>query len=220
MKIFLDTANRDVIKKWMPTGIIDGITTNPSHLSKEGGDIQSVLKDICNMVPGDVSIEVVEKTPDAVYKQAHEIAKFASNVVVKIPFAEIYLPVMKKLISENVRINVTLVFTTLQALLVSKLGVTYLSPFVGRWDEIGVPGTSLLNDIVNLKHTYDFKTEILAASLRTIPHWQEAALAGADIATVPPALLEAATKHPLTERGIEMFDNDWKKLSKTSLFEE
>lgn len=216
MKIFLDTANRELIKQWLPTGLIDGVTTNPTHLSKEGADIKQVLRDICSMVDGLVSIEVVEKEPAAVLTQARQIAKFATNVAVKIPFAQQYLPIIKTLVNEGIKINVTLVFTPIQALLVAKLGVELISPFVGRWDEIGVDGIQLLEEVVNIKELYDFSSEILAASIRSVLHWQRVAQTGADVVTLPPAVFEQAMQHPLTERGIAMFDNDWKKLGKTS----
>lgn len=217
MKLFLDTSNRDVIKKWLPTGLVDGITTNPSNLSKEGSDTKQVLMDICAMVPGPVSIEVVEKAPDAVYSQAKQIAALAPNVVVKIPCLPEYFPVMKKLVAEKIKLNITLVFSEIQALAVAKLGVAYISPFVGRWDDIGNEGIELISNLVEIKQTYDFESEILAASLRSVFHWKQAALAGADVATLPPATFEQGFKHPLTDKGVEIFDNDWKKLGKTSL---
>ncbi len=217
MKIFLDTANRETIEKWLPTGLIDGITTNPSHLSKEGKNSKKVLLDICNMVPGDVSIEVVEKKPDAVYKQAKAISELAKNVVVKIPFQEAYLPVINKLVQEGVKINVTLIFSLLQALLVGKLGVKYISPFVGRWDDIDINGMELIDELRTLKDNYDFESEILAASIRHLMHFHQAALIGADVVTVPPTLLEKIMKHPLTEQGIAKFDADWKSLGKKDL---
>ena len=219
MQIFLDTANRDLIKKYLPTGLIDGITTNPSHLSKEGGDIKQALRDIVSMVEGPVSIEVVEKAPDAVLKQAREIAAFGENVVVKVPFAPEYLPVIKTLSEEGVALNITLVFSPLQAMLVAKLGVDYISPFLGRWDDIGVDGLQLLEDTISIRDTYDYESQILAASIRSVIQWQKVAVAGADVVTLPPAVFEQALKHPLSERGIELFDNDWKKLNKRSLFE-
>ncbi len=219
MKIFLDTANREYIKKLIPTGVIDGVTTNPSLLSKEGSDVKSVLRDICAMVSGPVSVEVVEKHPDAVLKQAREIAAFAKNVVVKIPFALEYMPAIKTLADDGIALNITLVFTPLQALMVAKLGVAYISPFLGRWDDIGVDSIDLLEQTMSIQETYDFDSEILAASVRTIIQWQEVAQTGVDIATVPPALFEQVFKHPLTERGIALFDADWQKLGKTSLFE-
>jgi transaldolase len=218
MKIFLDTANREVIKKWVATGLVDGITTNPTLLSKEGTDTKQVLKDICAMVEGPVSIEVVEKSPEAVLTQAREIAKFAKNVVVKIPFAEQYLPVIKTAVDEDIKINVTLIFTPIQTLLVAKLGVAYISPFLGRLDDICVDGVAVLEEVVGARDMYNFPSQIIAASIRSISHWQKIIPTGVDIITVPPTVIEAAMKHPLTERGIEMFDNDWKKLGKKSLF--
>jgi transaldolase len=217
MKIFLDTANRDLIKKWSGFGIVDGVTTNPSLLSKEGSSPKEVLLDICNMVSGDVSIEVVTKTPEEVYEQAHAIAKIAPNVVVKIPCLTEYLPVIHRLVQESVQINVTLVFSAMQALLVAKLGVKYISPFIGRLDDISQDGIALIEEIVQLKANYEFDSEVLAASIRHLMHWKSVALAGADIATVPPALIEQAMKHPLTDKGVELFDNDWKKVGKTNL---
>jgi len=220
MKLFIDTADRNEISRWAKTGILDGVTTNPSHLSKQGGNMRAVLKDICQMLPdGDISIEVVEKEPQAIYEQALEIAEFAENAVVKIPFAEEYLPIINRLTTEGVALNITLVFTPLQGLMVAKLGVNYISPFMGRLEEIGVNSTNIIQDFVSMIENYEFDTEILAASIRTLMHWQEAMLAGADVATLPPALFEQAVKHPLTEKGIRVFDADWKKLGKTSLFD-
>lgn len=217
MRIFLDTANYQDIKKWVATGLVDGVTTNPSLLSKEGADIKKNLLDICSLVEGDVSIEVVEKSPEAVYKQAHEIAALAENVVVKIPFSLEYLPVIKKLVEEDVKLNITLVFSALQALMVAKLGVYIISPFVGRIDDTGLDGMELVGEIMDIKNNYGFETEILAASIRTIAHWKQAALVGADIVTLPSSILEKAMHHPLTEQGIIMFDADWKKLGKKVL---
>ncbi|MBS1988245.1 fructose-6-phosphate aldolase [Candidatus Dependentiae bacterium] len=220
MKLFIDTADRTVISRWAKTGILDGVTTNPSHLSKQGGNMREVLKDICQMLPdGDISIEVVEKEPQAVYEQALEIAEFAENAVVKIPFAEEYLPIINRLTTQGIPLNITLVFTPLQGLMVAKLGVNYISPFMGRLEEIGVSSTTVIQDFVSMIENYEFDTEILAASIRTLSHWHEAMLAGADVATLPPALFEQAVKHPLTEKGIKIFDEDWKKLGKKSLFD-
>lgn len=219
MKIFLDTADRSLIKEWLPTGLVDGITTNPSNLSKEGKNTREILLEICSLVSGDVSIEVVEKSPEAVYKQAREIAALAKNVVVKIPFSQTYLPVIKKLVTEKIAINVTLVFGVLQALLVAKLGVRYISPFVGRWEEIDIDGISILGEIKDVIDNYGFSSEILAASLRTLMHVHQAALLGVDIATVHPTLLSNVMNHPLTSRGIEKFDEDWGKLGKPNLLE-
>lgn len=219
MKIFLDTANRELIKKLLPTGLVDGITTNPSHLSKEGSDTKQVLRDICAMVQGPVSIEVVEKTPDAVLAQARDIAQFAPNVVVKIPCAAQYFPVIKTLVEEGIKINVTLVFTPLQALFVSKLGVEMISPFLGRWDDIGVDGMEVLDQVIRVRDLYGFSSQILAASIRSVMQWQTVAQTGADIVTLPPVVFEQGLKHPLTDRGMELFDADWKKLGKTGIFD-
>lgn len=217
MKIFLDTANCELIKKWVATGIVDGVTTNPSLLSKEGTNTKDVLLDICKMVPGDVSIEVVKKDPEEVYRQAKEISELADNVVVKIPFAYEYLPIVSRLTKENVKINATLIFSLLQALLVAKLDVTYISPFIGRWDDIDVNGVKLVEKLVQMVEQYGFASQILAASIRNIKHWHEVVLCGADVATVPPKLLDQVMKHPLTEQGIVKFDADWCKLQKKEL---
>ena len=218
MKLFLDTANIELIKQWIPTGVIDGVTTNPSLLAKETGNIKENLLEICNLVDGDVSIEVVEKDPEKVYQQALQISALAKNVVVKIPFAKEYLPIISRLCKEGIKINVTLIFSITQALLVSKLGVTYISPFIGRWDDIDIDGMNLIEDLVVMKENYGFKSEILAASIRNVIHLQKSIFAGADVATIPPTLLDKLFKHPLTLQGIEKFDSDWKKLGKTSLF--
>lgn len=218
MKIFLDTANREQIKKWLDTGLVDGVTTNPTHLSKEENNTKKVLLDICTMVNGPVSIEVVEKDPQSVYKQAKAISKLAKNVVVKIPCMPEYLSVIHKLVQDGVKINVTLVFTEIQALLVAKLGVTFISPFAGRWDDIGKDGIELIENIVAIKQNYNFKSEVLAASIRNVYQWGRIACAGADIITVPPEVLERAIKHPLSTQGFEQFDKDWKKLGKVKFF--
>lgn len=213
MKLFLDTADRDLIQQWMPTGLIDGITTNPTHVSKQGSDPKHVLLDICHMVKdGDVSIEVIEKTPDAVYKQAREIAALAPNVVVKIPCAKEYLPIIHRLVQEGIRLNITLVFSVAQVLLMAKLNVAYISPFVGRIEDCGYDGLQLIEQAVEIVRNYDFESEILAASLRTVHHFQAVAYCGPDVATVPPSLLDTIMDHPLTEKGIKKFDQDWNTL--------
>lgn len=219
MKLFLDTANISVIKQWVPTGVIDGITTNPSLLAKESGNIKKNLLEICKLVDGDVSIEVIEKDPAKIYYQAKEISALAENVIVKIPFAKEYLTVISKLSKENVKINVTLVFSLTQALLVSKLDVAYISPFIGRWDDIDIDGMNLIKNLMIMKNNYRFKSEILAASIRNVMHLHKSIIAGVDVATIPPTLLDKLFKHPLTCQGIEKFDSDWKKLGKNSLFE-
>jgi transaldolase len=219
MKLFLDTASRELIKDWISTGVIDGVTTNPSLLSKEDPNVKKVLLDICGMVAGDVSIEVVEKEPEAVYKQALQISKLAKNVVVKIPFAKVYLPVISRLVKEGVKINATLVFSVAQALLLSKLGVKYISPFIGRWDDIDIDGMTLIRDLMIMKENYGFESEILAASIRSVIHLQKSIIMGADVATIPPNLLDKVFKHPLTLQGIEKFDADWNKLGRKNLLD-
>lgn len=214
MKIFLDTANRDQIKKMNDLGVIDGVTTNPTLLSKENSDVKGVLGDICKLVSGPVSIEVTEKDPDSVYKQAKDIVQIAKNVVVKIPCVAGYFPVIDKLVKEGVKINVTLVFSELQALLVAKLGVAFISPFIGRLDDIGVAGITSVENIVKIKQNYNFKSEIIAASIRNVDQLKRVALVGVDVATVPASVIEQAIKHPLTDIGVSMFDEDWNKLQK------
>jgi transaldolase len=211
MKFFLDTADIKSIEAWTATGLIDGITTNPTHLAKQGGDPIALLKAICAQVDGPVSIEVTEKEPHKVLAQARKIAAFADNVVVKIPFAKEYLSVIKTLVEEEVMLNITLIFSALQALCVAKLGVSYISPFLGRLDDIDVDGMQLLQDIVELKATHeDFVSDILAASIRNLTHLRQAALIGADIATFPASLLDQIMNNPLTAKGIAQFDADWK----------
>ncbi len=213
MKIFLDTAHLPAIIKARETGLIDGITTNPTHLSKESGDIVDLLKKICKiMQPDDVSIEITEQEPAAVYKQAKEIAAIASNVVVKVPCFMPYTPIIKKLVEEGINVNITLLFSLNQGLLMSKLGVKYISPFIGRLDDIDDEGIKLIFDLKRTMENYQFPTKILAASLRNPLHFHKAALAGADVATVPVTLFESLLNHPLTDKGMKLFDDDWKKL--------
>ncbi len=215
MKIFLDTADRQGIKKWAKTGIINGVTTNPTHLAKEGGDPKQVVLDICQMLPnGDISVEVTEKEPEAVYKQAREIAALSKNVVVKVPCAIEYYEIIKRLVQEDdINVNVTLVFTLVQGLMMCKLGVLYISPFVGRLDDIDVDGVDVLFALRPMIDKFAYlETQVLAASLRTVRHVHEAIDACAHAATVPLAVLEKMVHHPLTERGMERFLVDWQKL--------
>lgn len=213
MKIFLDTADYKALAHWLEAGIIDGVTTNPTHLSTAGGDPKRAVQEICTLMKGkDVSVEVTQSEPEAVYKQAKEIAALADNVVVKVPCHAKYYAVIKKLVDDGIKINVTLVFTLIQSMLMCKLGVRYISPFVGRWDDIDVDGGNLLFEIRQMIDEYAFKTELLAASLRHVRHVHQAIVAGADVATVPVSVLEKMTKHPLTDQGIAKFDADWQKL--------
>lgn len=213
MKIFLDTAHVKDIKKWVEMGLLDGVTTNPSHLSKEGTDPKKIILEICALLPdGEISVEVTEKEPEAVYRQAKEIAALADNIVVKIPCHLDYYPVIKKLVEEDIKINVTLVFTLIQSLMMCKLHVHYISPFVGRWDDIDVEGSDILCEIRQMIDQYDFNTQLLAASLRNVRHIHQAILSDVDIITVPADLLEKSLIHPLTNQGIEKFNTDWQKL--------
>src|SRR3990170_3312817 len=177
MKIFLDTANLNEIKKWHDVGILDGVTTNPSLLAKEGKNPHALIKEICALVQGDVSVEVTESSPKKVYEQAKAISALAENIVVKIPCHIDYYPVIKQLVSEGVKLNITLVFTVLQSLCMAKLGVTYISPFIGRWVDIDVDGIGILADIKTMLDQYNFvNTKLLAASVRSISDFHQAVL--------------------------------------------
>ena len=212
MKIFLDTADVSAIKKLAKTGLINGVTTNPTHLSKQGNPKKTVLE-IAKLLPrGEISVEVTEEKPDAVYKQAKAIAKLSKNIIVKIPCHADYYEVIHKLVKDGVKLNITLVFTVFQGLMMCKLGVLYISPFIGRWDDIGVDGVQLLFDLRTMIDEYNYQTGLLAASLRHMTHFYEAIMAGADVATLPLAVFEKASKHVLTDQGIEKFNKDWKKL--------
>lgn len=214
MQLFLDTADIAAIKKWKETGLINGITTNPTHLSKAGGDPTKQVKAIAQLLPkGVISVEVTEKKPEAVYKQAKAIAKLARNIVVKIPCHADYYPVIAKLVQEKVKLNITLVFTLIQGLFMSKLGAQYISPFIGRWDDIDTDGAQLLFELRQMLDEYDYDTHLLAASIRGVRHLHEAIMAGADAATIPVDVFEKSTKHLLTDQGIAKFDADWKKLN-------
>lgn len=213
MKIFLDTANLEGIKKWAMTGLIDGVTTNPTHLSKEGGNPKEQILAICAALPeGEISVEVTEQDPDAVYKQAKDIAALAENIVVKIPCHHNYYQVIRRLAHEEIPLNITLVFSLVQGLMMCKLGVRYISPFVGRLDDIDVDGIELLPEMREMVDEYGFDTGILAASLRGVRHMHEAILAGADAATISLPVFEKMIEHPLTDQGIKTFSADWAKL--------
>lgn len=213
MKIFIDTADTDVLKKWLKTGIIDGVTTNPSHLAKRGEDPRKAVEEICKLMHGkDVSIEVTEEDPEKVYKQAQEISKIAENVVVKVPCHADYYSIIHKLVQQDIEVNVTLVFTLIQGVCMCKLGVKYISPFVGRWDDIDADGIDVLFQLRDMIDYYGYQTEILGASLRTVRNMHQAIEAGVDVVTVPPKVLEKATTHVLTDQGIRKFIDDWKKL--------
>jgi transaldolase len=211
MKLFIDSGNLKDIETLVPLGIIDGITTNPSLLAKEGGDYRALLKKICQLVKGPTSAEVVATDTDGMLRQGRELATIDDHIVVKVPFTRDGVKACKTLSSEGIKVNVTLVFSPTQALLAAKVGATYVSPFVGRLDDIATPGMQLIHEIVEIFGNYKFKTEILVASTRSPMHIVEAARAGADICTCPPAVIDALFKHPLTDIGLEKFLKDWEK---------
>ena len=186
MKIFLDTADVHAIKKWAQTGLIDGVTTNPTHLSKAGGNPTEVVKEICALLPdGEISVEITESEPQAIYEQAREIAALAENILVKVPCDVRYYETINRLQQADIPLNITLVFSLAQGLMMSKLGVNYISPFVGRLDDIKANGTELLYELCAMRDEYDFDTGILAASIRDARHFHEAIMAGVDAVTVP-----------------------------------
>jgi transaldolase len=216
MKIFLDTANIPAIKQLIPTGLIDGVTTNPTHLSKEGNDPKKQVLEICALLPhGEISVEVTEMEPNALYKQAQAIAHLSDNIIVKIPCHKNYYAVIKKLVAEKIPINVTLVFSLTQGLMMSKLGVRYISPFMGRLDDNGGDSIALLAQLRSMIDQYNYSTHILAASVRNGEHCNGAIIAGADVITLSPELLEKICAHPLTDQGMAQFLHDWKKLNIT-----
>ena len=214
MKFFIDTANVDDIRKANDMGVICGVTTNPSLIAKEGRDFNEVIKEITSIVDGPISGEVKATTVDAegMIKEGREIAAIHPNMVVKIPMTVEGLKACKVLSQEGIKTNVTLVFTANQALLAAEAGATYVSPFLGRLDDISQPGIGLIEDIVTIFDNYGYDTEIIAASIRNPIHVTDCALAGADIATVPYKVIEQMTKHPLTDAGIEKFQADYRAV--------
>ncbi|HVJ28482.1 MAG TPA: fructose-6-phosphate aldolase [Vicinamibacterales bacterium] len=211
MKIFIDSGNIKEIEGLMPLGIIDGITTNPSLLAKEPGDYRENLKTICRIVKGPTSAEVVALDAEGMIREGRELAALDEHIVVKVPFTREGVKACKALSSEGKRVNVTLIFSAAQALLAAKVGATYVSPFVGRLDDIASSGMSLISDIVDIFENYQFTTEVLVASTRGPMHIVEAARLGADICTCPATVIEALFKHPLTDIGLEKFLKDWEK---------
>ncbi len=213
MKLFLDTADIKCIHDWITTGLVDGVTTNPSHLAKEGKDPKKVIREICALLPeGEISVEVTEMEPQKMYKQAKEIASLADNILVKIPCHRDYYSIIERLVNEGIRVNVTLVFSLIQSAFMCKLGVAYISPFVGRLDDIDVEGKDLLSEIRSMIDDYMFETQLLAASIRSVRHLHEAIMAGSDAVTVPIDVLEKATVHSLSNEGIAKFTADWATL--------
>ena len=213
MKFFIDTANVDEIREAASWGVLDGVTTNPTLIAREGRDFREIIEEICSIVDGPVSAEVVSLETDGMLSEARDLAKIHKNIAIKIPLTIDGLKAVKVLSREGINTNVTLCFSSNQALLAAKAGATYISPFVGRLDDIDSPGIELIDELRMMVDEYNFsKTKILAASIRSVKHLHEVLMAGADIATVPVAVLEKAAKHPLTDRGIETFMEDWKKL--------
>jgi transaldolase len=212
VKIFLDTANLEELKKGAAWGIVDGVTTNPTLIAKEGRPIEEQIRRICDIVDGDISAEVVATESSEMVREARELAKIHKNVVVKVPLTREGIKATAALSKEGIRLNVTLCFSSGQALLAAKAGAYIVSPFVGRLDDIGLTGMDLIRDIAMIYKNYGFKTQLLAASLRSPKHAIEAALAGADIATMPFKVLDALFNHPLTDKGLDQFLKDWAKV--------
>lgn len=212
MKFFLDTANVDEIRRINDLGLCDGVTTNPTLISREGRPFEEVIKEICSIVDGPVSAEVIGLWKDEMVQQAREIAKWAPNVVVKIPMTEEGLAAIHVLSQEGIKTNCTLIFSVAQGLMAAKAGATYISPFIGRIDDIGEDGMELIANLRIVLDNYGFESEIIAASVRSIAHVEQSALAGSDIATIPGTLFPKLWSHPLTDRGIENFLADWAKF--------
>jgi len=214
MKIFLDTANIELIRMANELGVIDGVTTNPSLIAKEGRDFKEVVTEICNIVDGPISAEVVSKYAEGMVAEAKELAMIHENIVIKVPMTGEGLKATKQLSKLGIRTNVTLIFSSTQALLAAKAGATFVSPFVGRLDDISHVGMDLVREIVTIYDNYGYETEVIVASVRNPPHVVESALAGAHIATIPYKVLMQLLEHPLTDIGIEKFLADWEKVPK------
>ena len=217
MKFFVDTADTKDIADLAATGLIDGVTTNPSLIARSGRPFAEVIAEICALTPGPVSAEVVAADYDGMIKEGRKLAKIASNVTVKLPLTLDGLKACKTLTGEGTQVNVTLCFSANQALLAAKAGATFISPFVGRLDDINLDGMDLIADIRTIYDNYGFKTQILAASIRTVNHVAQAAKIGADVMTAPPAVIRALAQHPLTDRGLEQFMADWARTGQKIL---
>ncbi|QQS59502.1 fructose-6-phosphate aldolase [Candidatus Peregrinibacteria bacterium] len=215
MKIFLDTANIADIKKYATWGIVDGVTTNPTLVAKEGVDFKTRVQEICEIIPGPVSAEVIATDAKNMILEGRNIATWAPNVFVKIPMTSDGIQAVSILSREGIRTNVTLIFSANQAMLAAKAGATLVSPFVGRLDDIGQEGMELIGDIVDIFGNYGIQTEVLAASIRTSQHILSAMKMGADIVTIPPNLLDKMAEHPLTDKGLSVFLADWKNMKKS-----
>lgn len=209
MKFFLDTANMEEIERINQLGLVDGVTTNPTIIAKEGKDFETIIKEICDLVEGPVSAEVTSLDSEGMIREARVIHQWAENIVVKIPMTEAGLKAVHTIAKEGIKTNVTLIFSAAQGLMAAKAGATYVSPFLGRLDDIASDGIQLVSDLRVIFDNFDFKTEIIAASIRNLGHVEAAALAGSDIATIPGTLFEKLWSHPLTTNGIAQFEADW-----------
>jgi transaldolase len=214
MKIFIDTANLEQIEEVDSWGILDGVTTNPSLAAKEKGDFKTLVRKICETVGGPVSVEAMSTKADDIYKEGKELAKIHPNIVIKVPMTEEGLKATRMLTKDDIKVNMTLIFSANQALLAAKAGASYVSPFIGRLDDIGQDGMDLVAEILDIFDNYDLGTEVIVASVRHPIHVTQAARMGADIATIPYDVLKKMFKHPLTDIGIERFQKDWEKVTK------
>ena len=214
MKIFIDTANLDKIREVNSWGILDGVTTNPSLVAKENTDFETLVKEICRIVDGPISAEVMSVKAPEMVEEARKLAKLHPNVIIKVPMTEEGLKATKALASEDIKVNMTLIFSAAQALLAAKAGARYVSPFVGRLDDVGQDGMKLIAEIMNILDNYDLETEVIVASVRDPIHVVEAARLGAHVATIPYDVLKKMFNHPLTDIGIKRFQDDWAKVPK------
>lgn len=213
MKLFMDTGNLKDIEAFVPLGIIDGVTTNPSLIAKEGGDPRRTYKEICRLVQGPVSAEVIATDAEGMIREGRDLASLDQHIVIKVPFGKEGIKACRTLAAEKIPVNVTLIFSPTQALLAAKVGAAYVSPFIGRLDDIATDGMDLIEQIVEIFDNYEFTTEVLVASVRHPMHVVEAARLGADICTCPAAVIESMFKHPLTDIGLARFLKDWEKLN-------
>ena len=217
MKFFVDTANIDQIKDLLPTGFVNGVTTNPSLIAKQGQDLSQTIKSICSIVKGPVSAEVTATNFEKMLEEGKYLASLANNIAVKVPLTVDGLKTCKKLREQGIMVNVTLCFSAAQAILAAKAGATFISPFVGRLDDIGQNGMHLIEEIVLIYENYGFETEVLVASVRTTQHVIDAAIIGAQVATVPPKIIHELYKHELTDKGLKAFLDDWAKTGQSIL---
>lgn len=214
MKFFIDTANIDEIRKGVDMGMVDGVTTNPSLIAKEKKPFEAILKEICETVDGPISAEVISLDAEGMLEEGRKLAALHANIVIKVPMITEGLKAVKRFTDEGIKTNVTLVFSATQALLAAKAGATFVSPFVGRLDDISLTGMDLVSDIMTIYDNYGYQTEVIVASVRNPVHVLDAALIGADIATIPYSVIAQLAKHPLTDIGMEKFLADWKKRKK------